>query len=76
MQWVKFYVNSKLSYIRTFLMISEGLFYTLSIWFDINLYTLQVGYDILMADFFVERNVPVEEEIVSSSRHAMSISYC
>jgi hypothetical protein len=33
--------------------------------FDVFVHTLQVGYDVLMADFFIHKNVPREEKIVS-----------
>jgi E3 SUMO-protein ligase PIAS1 len=31
--------------------------------FDVFVHTLQVGYDVLMADFFIHKNVPREEKI-------------
>jgi hypothetical protein len=68
------YNLSKSSYMYTFLMNSEGLFYTLNMCFDIVFYPPQVGYEVLLSDF-IERNLPLEK-IVSSSRHLIHHCCC
>jgi hypothetical protein len=37
---------------------------------------MQVGYNILMADFFIEKNLPREEKIVSIIPDGMHLQYC
>jgi hypothetical protein len=37
---------------------------------------MQVGYDVLMLDFFIEKNLPREEKIVSIIPDGMHLQYC
>jgi hypothetical protein len=37
---------------------------------------MQVGYNILMADFFIKMNLPREEKIVSIIPDGMHLQYC
>lgn len=88
MFYVNFYAIRKSSYVETWA--AKVCFYLWIHDLDIFVYPLQVGYDVLMADFFIERNLPRDERIVSTvpgqmfmacifgivSWWAFSTSYC
>ena len=61
---------------NTFSMNGKGLFYLQICDSDIFGYPMQVGYDILMFDFFIEMNLPRHEKIVSIIPNDMHLRYC